>query len=122
MRKKDRAKNRWLLVFLTCLMAVPTIAVVMGIYPPDAPLNRLRPALAVGALLGVEHLLLRPVLRLLFAPVGCLTLGLFGLGIDIALIYVAASRVPGFDVPGFAYALVCALVINLVCAIVADRR
>lgn len=118
-KKRDRDKNRALLVFLTCLLAVPTVAEIMGVYPADAPLDRLRPALAVGVLLGVEHLLLRPVLRLLFAPVGCLTLGLFGLVIDVGLIYAAAGFVPNFVMPGLLYALLCALVINAVCAVAA---
>ena len=122
MKDKKKKKNRPLLVFLTCTLAVPTVAQLMGVYPADVTLQALRPALAVGVALGVAHLLLRPVLRLLFAPVGCLTLGLFGLVIDVALIYAAAATVQGFDVPGIPYALVCALLINFVCALVADRH
>ena len=107
---------------LTCLLAVPTVATVMGVYSGDTTLRALRPALLVGGMLGLAHILLRPLLRLLFAPVGCLTLGLFGLVIDVALIYIAASAVPGFRVPGFLYALLCALVINAVCAVAGGRK
>ena len=121
-RDRDKPKNRGLLIFLTCLLAVPTIAQVMGIYPMDMSLSALRPALLVGGALGLIHLFLRPVLRLLSAPVGCLTLGLFGLVIDVGLIYLAASFVEGFHVPGFLYALLCALTINAVCAVAAGRK
>ena len=112
---------RWWLVFLCCTLAVPTIAQVMGIYSADLPITAMKPALLVGALLGAAHVLLRPLLRVLFAPVGCLTLGLFGLAIDVGLIYACASLVPGFIMPGFLYALLTALAINAICAVAAGR-
>ena len=121
-KRDSKKKNRPLLILLTCTLAVPTVAELMGVYPADASLQALRPALAVGVALGAAHLLLRPVLRVLFAPVGCLTLGLFGLVIDVGLIYAAAALVEGFAVPGISYALVCALLINAICAVAANRR
>ena len=66
---------------------------------------------------------LRPVLRLLSAPLGCLTLGLSGTVIDVGLIYLCASYTQGLGhAPGFLYALLTALSINFVCAVVAKRR
>ena len=121
MRRRRRG-GRSGLILLCCVLAVPTVAQVMGIYGPDLSVEALRPALLVGALLGAAHLILRPVLRLLFAPVGCLTFGLFGLVIDVALIYASAALVEGFVVPGFLYALLTALVINAICAVAAGRR
>ena len=119
---KKKRGSRWLLILICCTLAVPTVAQLMGIYGPETSLAVLRPALAVGALLGVAHIALRPVLRLLFAPIGCLTLGLFGLAIDLGLFYLAASLVEGFAVPGFLYALLTALAINAICAVAAGRR
>ena len=120
--KKRRRSNPWLIVLLTCTLAVPTVAQLMGVYGTGTRLDALCPAIAVGALLGLAHIALRPLLRLLFAPIGCLTFGLFGLVIDVALIYLCAWRVPGFVVPGFLYALLTALTINAVCAVAAGRR
>ena len=119
---KKKRGNRWGLIVLCCTLAVPTVGQMMGLYGPDANLEAMRPALAVGFLLGLAHLLLRPVLRFMFAPVGCLTLGAFGLVIDVGLIYLCASRVEGFQVPGLLYALLTALLINAICAIAAGRR
>lgn len=82
----------------------------------------MRPALMTGALLGVAHLLLRPILRLVSAPLGCLTLGLFGFVIDVGLIYLCAHFVAGFQVPTPLYAIVTALLINFICALAAGRR
>ena len=85
-----RRKNPFL-VFLCCVLAVPTCGVMVGDLTlpaqwSEATLALLRPWLLVGTLLGIAHLLVRPILRILSAPIGCLTLGLFGLVIDVALI------------------------------------
>lgn len=119
---KKRPGSPWLLIMLCCILAVPTVGVLMGLVPSDVKLEAAKPALLVGALLGVAHILLRPALRLLFAPVGCLTLGLFGLVIDVGLIYLCADFVEGFRVPSFLYALLTALLINAICAVAAGRR
>ena len=119
---KKRRGGRHTIVFLCCTLAVPTVAAMAGVYGAAPTLEQLQPALATGALLGVAHLLLRPLLRLLSLPLGCLTLGLFGLVIDVGLIYLCAGFVDGFTVPSFLYALLTALLINAVCAVAAGRR
>ena len=119
--KKKRGGN-WTIVFLCCTLAVPTVAIMFGVYEGQLTLELLKPALVTGALLGVAHLVLRPVLRLLSAPLGCLTLGLFGMVIDVGLLYGSSLLVKGFEVPGLLYAVVTALVINGVCAITTGRR
>ncbi len=110
------------LVFLTCVLAVPTCGVLMGEIPSEGVnFDLLRPWLAVGVLLGAAHLVIRPVLRLLSAPIGCLTLGLFGLVIDVGLIYACAALVDGFQISGILYALLTAVMINAISAVVAGR-
>ena len=123
-----RRKSPFLL-FLICVLAVPTCGVLVGVLTlPEEPWSDLpalaellKPWLAVGALLGAAHLLLRPILRLLSAPVGCLTLGLFGLVIDVALIYACAWLADGFVLSGPLYAVLTALVINAVAAVTGSR-
>ena len=120
-----RRKNPFL-VFLCCVLAVPTCGVLVGDLTlpaqwSEATLALLRPWLLVGTLLGITHLLVRPILRILSAPIGCLTLGLFGLVIDVALIYVCGHFVEGFAVSGLLYAILTAVLINAVCAIVGSR-
>ena len=86
--KKKRASRT--VTFLCCLLAVPGVeSMVDG---TDPALAFTRPALSVGAALGLLHLLVRPLLRLISAPLGCLTLGLFGMVIDVGLIYAAARK------------------------------
>ena len=117
-----RLGGRWTVIFLACVLAVPTVAELMGLYESPLTLERVKPALAVGALLGVVHIVLRPVLRFLFSAIGCLTFGLFGVAIDVGLLYACGSLVEGFEVPGMLYALLTALLINGVCAITGGRR
>ena len=100
----------------------PTVAAMMGMYGGTPTLEQAAPALATGALLGAAHLVLRPVLRLIFAPLGCLTLGLFGLVIDVGLLYGCGALVEGFAVPSLLYAVLTAGTINVICAVAAGRR
>jgi len=73
-------------------------------------------AVMAGALLGLAFMLIRPVLRLLTLPIGCLTLGIFGIVIDTALVLAISSiRVMGFSVSSPVSALVVALVCNAMC-------
>ena len=116
-----RLGGRWTVIFLACVLAVPTVAELMGLYESPLTLERVKPALAVGALLGVVHIVLRPVLRVLFAPLGCLTLGLFGLVIDLGLLYACDRLVAGFRLTGFLGALLTALLINAICALAGGR-
>ena len=114
MRKK---RGGALVVLLACVLAVPTVACLMGELSWDAKLEVLRPYLAVGTLLGLAHILLRPLLRLITLPLGCITFGLSGTVIDVLLIYFCAGFVRGFELPGLLYALLTALLINGVCAV-----
>ena len=111
-----------MIIFLSCTLAVPTVAQLMGLFSGPYTREALAPWLAVGALLGVTHIVIRPILRVLAAPIGCLTLGLFGVVIDVALIYGCGSLVRGFAVPSPLYALMTAVTVNAICAIAAGRR
>ena len=115
-----RRKNP-LVQFLICVFAVPTCAVLVENVSLTNDWTILRPWLLVGGLLGVAHLLLRPILSLLSAPIGCITLGLSGFAIDIALIYGCAYFVEGFAMPSLLYAVLTACLINAVCAITGNR-
>jgi putative membrane protein len=60
------------------------------------------PALFVAALvLGILNAVIRPVLLLLTLPINLVTLGLFTLLINGAMLKLAAGLVPGFRVEGF---------------------
>ena len=119
---KKKRGGRWSVIFLCCTLAVPTVAAMMGAYEGVPTLQQMSPALATGVLLGLAHILLRPALRLISAPLGCMTLGLFGMVIDVGLLYACDRLVDGFEAPGLLYAILTAILINAVCAVAAGRR
>ena len=114
--------SRGTLVFLTCVLAVPTVPDLIYGAPDLMDLAAVKPYLPVGAALGVIHLILRPVLRLIAMPMGCLTFGLSGAAIDVGLIYLSARLVEGFPTPEPLCAILTALVINAIAIIVGGRR
>lgn len=117
-----KSPPRKTIIFLTCLLAVPTLHSILYPAPHPIVLRTYLPHLAVGALLGGCHLILRPLLRVLSAPLGCLTLGLVGAAIDIALIYLCAALVQGFTVPSFLFAVLSAMTTNFICALAGGRK
>ena len=123
MRRSSARPSRSIVVMLTCILAVPTVACIMQFLSihDQADLKLAAPYFIVGAALGVAHLILRPLLRLITAPLGCLTFGLSGTVIDVGLIYLSARVLPTFQVPSLLYALLTAILINAVCAILTGR-
>jgi putative membrane protein len=65
-------------------------------------------------LLGLVNVTLRPILLLLTLPLTVLTLGLFALVINGAMLALVASVVKGVHVAGFGSAILGAVIISLV--------
>ena len=76
-------------------------------------------ALIASLVIGLLNALLRPVLVLLTLPVTIVTLGLFLFVINALMFWAAASVLDGFNVTGFAAALIGSLLYSL-CALVID--
>jgi len=69
--------------------------------------------LVAGAIWGLANALIRPVLLLLALPLNLLTLGLFTLVVNGAILYLVA-QVTALEVQGFTGAFVGALLLSLV--------
>ncbi len=112
-RKPKPAKPGGIAVtFMCCVLGVPTCAKLLpGIVTADY-----MAALQAGVLLGVAYLLLRPALKLLMLPIGCLTLGLANFAIDVGLLYGCAYLIEGFSVESVIAAIGTALLINAISA------
>ncbi len=74
-------------------------------------------ALIVAIVLGLINMFLKQLILLLTLPVNVMTLGLFTLVINAALVLLAARIVPGFMVSGFWWALIFSLVLTVVNAL-----
>lgn len=94
---------------------VTTAAVLVTAYVlPGVTVAGFVTALVVAVVLGMINMFLRPLLLVLTLPVNVMTLGLFTLVINAALVLLAARIVPGFVVAGFWWALLFSLVLTLV--------
>lgn len=94
---------------------ITTAAIVIAAYLlPGVDVAGFGVALVVAVVLGAINMFLRPLLLLLTLPVNIMTLGLFTLVINAALVLLAARIVPGFMVAGFWWALLFSLVLTLV--------
>ena len=71
-------------------------------------------ALVAALLLGFVNATLRPILLILTLPLTVLTLGLFALVVNGAMLALVARLVKGVHISGFGSALLGALVISLV--------
>jgi putative membrane protein len=75
----------------------------------DSPMSLILAAL----LLGLVNAIVRPIAILLTLPITLLTLGLFLLVINAAMVGLVAAVLPGFHVRGFGTALLAAIVVWL---------
>jgi putative membrane protein len=71
-------------------------------------------AIVTAIVLALLNTFVKPLLVLLTLPATILTLGLFMLVINAAMILLAREIVPGFSVDGFWYALLLSLFLSLV--------
>jgi putative membrane protein len=71
-------------------------------------------ALLASVVFGLVNLLIKPLVRLVTLPINMLTLGLFGLVINGALLWLVARYVPGFEVATFVAAFLGALALAVV--------
>ncbi len=102
---------RWMLLAAALLL-------VAHLYP-GVQVASFMAALIAALVLGLFNTLVRPLLVLLTLPVTLLTLGLFLFVINALMFWAAAGVLDGFNVSGFAAALIGSLLYSL-CGMVID--
>lgn len=70
-------------------------------------------ALTVALVLGIINAIIKPVIVILTLPINILTLGLFTLVINAALVMLTSTIVPGFRVDGFLWALIFSILLSV---------
>lgn len=99
-------------VFITALALLATEWLLPGV-----SIDNFYTALIVAVVLGLLHLLIRPILVILTLPITILTLGLFMFVINAFLFLVAAHFVNGFVVEGFIPALIGSVVVSILSSV-----
>ncbi|MFA6375883.1 MAG: phage holin family protein [Candidatus Paceibacterota bacterium] len=94
---------------------IMAIAVIVSAYIlPGVTLSGFGAALLVALVLGLLNVFIKPLLLILTLPINILTLGLFTLVINAAIILMASAIVPGFKVAGFWYAMLFSIVLSII--------
>ncbi len=88
---------RWIVSAIALYL---TSSVVRGI-----EVRGLAPLLMAALVIGIINAFVRPVVLLLTLPISVLTLGLFILVVNAAMLVLVSAFVPGFEVHGFWAAL-----------------
>ena len=81
---------------------------------PGIQVDGLWAAIVAALLLGLVNVTLRPILLLLTLPLTVVTLGLFALVVNGAMLVLVANVVKGVHVAGFGSAVLGAILISLV--------
>ncbi|HEX7707647.1 MAG TPA: phage holin family protein [Thermoanaerobaculia bacterium] len=108
-------------MYLLIRWALNTLAlfVVVNVVPNFYSKSLVSLAIA-AAVLGLLNAIVRPVLFVLTLPITVVTLGLFLIVLNAIMLELTDWLVPGFEIGGFLWAIVGAIVLSLV-SLVTDR-
>ena len=89
---------------------------VVYVFPADHHtwVDSLTAAILAGIVFGIVNAVIRPILLLLSAPLIILTLGLFALIVNTAVLWIVALLPTGFHVDSFMWTFVAALILSIV--------
>ncbi len=88
--------------------------IIAGSLIPGIRIESMAMGIVATGILGVVNAIIRPVVLVLTLPINVLTLGLFTLIINAAMLELVAYVVPGFFIESFSAAFLGALVISLI--------
>lgn len=75
-------------------------------------------ALVGSIFLGIVNAIIRPVLFLLTLPLNVISLGLFTFVINGFMLWLTSVTVKGFDIKGFGWAILSALLLSIISFII----
>ena len=88
--------------------------VVAGSVIKGISIESLEMGIVAAGILGVVNAVIRPVVLILTLPINLLTLGLFTLVVNAAMLMLVSELVPGFAIESFRSAFFGALIISLI--------
>lgn len=92
--------------------------VIAGSVIPGIRIQSLQMGIIAAGILGIVNAVIRPVVLVLTLPINLLTLGLFTLVINAALLKLVSDLVPGFVIDSFRAAFFGALLVSIISWIV----
>ena len=96
-------------------LAINVLALFVVAYlVPGFILANIWAAVVAAIVIGVVNTFIRPILQLIALPVSILTFGISAFLINVALLWLTAMVVPGFEIASFLTAIVASVVLTLV--------
>jgi putative membrane protein len=83
------------------------------VWVPDVHVDSVTTLILAGLLLGIVNAIIRPIAFVLTLPITILTLGLFLLVLNAAMVWLVAWILPGFHAPWFKPAFLTAIIVWL---------
>ena len=71
-------------------------------------------SLLAALILGAVNAMIRPIIIILTLPINILTLGLFTLVINVAMVSLVALIIPGFSIANFWTALIFTIILSII--------
>ncbi len=94
---------------------IASLAIIISAYLlPGVHVESFLAALATALVLGLLNLFLKPILILFTLPINILTLGLFTLIINAAVIMLTTVIVPGFKIDSWGWAILFSIVLAII--------
>jgi len=84
--------------FLRPVLATAATIFLLAWILPTISYSNLTTLVIASVVLTILQKIIRPVLSLLFLPINLVTLGLFSMVINVALLWLATYLVPGFEI------------------------
>jgi len=103
----------WILRWLLNILAIIITAAII----PNFDLT-VWGAIVGSIFLGIVNAIIRPVLLVLTLPLNLVTLGLFTFVINGFMLWVTSATVKGFDIHGFGWAILSAIILSIVSFII----
>ena len=103
--------------FLAQLIISALAVIITSLILPGVHINSPLTGVIVAAVLAVLNAIIKPILVILTIPITVITLGLFLLVINAAIILLASYLVDGFNVQDFCTALFFSIILSLVTSV-----
>ncbi len=104
--------------YIIRLILVGIVVYLIPNYLVGIAVRDIQTAILVAFVMSILNTFIKPVLQLLSLPITILTLGLFYFVINVVIVYICHSLVPGFSVSGFLAPLIFSIVLSLVNGII----
>jgi putative membrane protein len=98
--------------FIIRYVIMAAIVLIIPKYLKGIAVDSFTTALFVALMMGFLNSFVKPVLKIISFPITFMTLGLFSLVINVALVYLAAFYISGFHVSGFIAPLIFSILIG----------